>query len=43
MGDLPQVSGDPGALRELPPEQNTREDPEAETKARLVPPPTRCG
>ena len=29
MGDLPQVSGDPGALRELPPEQNTREDPEA--------------
>ncbi len=33
MGDLPQVSGDPGALRQLPPEQNTREDPEAETES----------
>ncbi|MFZ1340141.1 MAG: hypothetical protein WAS26_13940 [Paracoccaceae bacterium] len=29
MGDLPAVSGDPGALRELPPEENTVEDPEA--------------
>ncbi len=28
MGDLPAVSGDPGALRELPPEENTREDPD---------------
>lgn len=33
MGALPQVASDPGALRELPPEQNTREDPEAETES----------
>ena len=28
MGDLPALSGDPGALRELPPEDNAREDPD---------------
>ena len=28
MGDLPPLSGDPGALRELPPEENTREVPD---------------
>jgi hypothetical protein len=30
LGGLPAVSGDSSALRELPPEQITREDPEAE-------------
>jgi hypothetical protein len=30
LGDLPAVSGDSAALRELPPEHNTREDPAAE-------------
>lgn len=30
LGNLPQISDDQSALRELPPEENTREDPEAE-------------
>ncbi|MBM9594980.1 hypothetical protein [Roseitranquillus sediminis] len=33
LGGLPQVSDDQSALRELPPEENTREDPESETDA----------
>lgn len=33
MGALPQVSGDGAALRELPPEENVREDPEARAEA----------
>ena len=32
MGDLPAVAGDLGALRELPPEENTREDASAATE-----------
>lgn len=32
LGSLPQASGDGSALRELPPEDNTREDPEAQTQ-----------
>lgn len=33
LGDLPAVSGDASALRELPPQDNTREDPEAEASS----------
>ena len=33
LGALPQVSEDQTALRELPPEENTREDPEAQTNS----------
>jgi hypothetical protein len=33
LGALPQVSDDQSALRELPPERNTREDPDTEANA----------
>ncbi|MGD9614574.1 MAG: hypothetical protein AB7H90_12210 [Alphaproteobacteria bacterium] len=33
LGALPQVSEDQSALRELPPEENTREDPETQANA----------